>query len=161
MCYSDDMARKIHIICTGKAHDALLLGAITEYQKRIRPYAALEWHILPPKQEATQIAVVASDSKYILKSLENAEYVFLCDEHGEQMTSEQFSATLIAALATHKQVAFVIGGAFGVDMQVKERANKIVSFGSMVLPHQLMRLVLSEQIYRAFSIEHGSDYHHA
>ena len=161
MCYSDGMARKIHIICIGKAHDALLIGAITEYQKRIRPYAALEWHILPPKQEATQNAVIASESKSILKSLENAEYVILCDEHGQQMTSEQFSISIIGALAKHKQVAFVIGGAYGVDKQVKQPANKIVSFGSMVLPHQLMRLVLSEQIYRAFSIEHGNGYHHA
>ena len=155
------MARKINIICVGKAHDPLLVDAIALYQKRLHPHFAIEWCIVPPKQEATIKESAASESNTILRNLENAEYVLLCDERGSQPTSEQFSTLLYDALAHYKTVAIVIGGAYGVDDRVRKKANVIVSFGKMVLPHQLMRLVLIEQLYRAATIQLGSDYHHA
>ena len=154
------MARKIHIISVGKVHDALLVDAIAIYQKRLHPHFKVEWLLLPPKQETTITQNVASESNSILRTLENAEYVFLCDEQGVMPTSEQFSQNVYAALASNKQVYFVIGGAHGVDQRVRTRANVVISFGKMVLPHQLMRLVLTEQLYRAATIASGSGYHH-
>jgi len=161
MCYTGDMARKIHIISVGKSHDAFLVDAIALYQKRLHPHFAVDWCILPPKQEATIKESVASESNTILRNLENAEYVFLCDERGSMLTSEQFSTDLYTALATYKNIYFVIGGAHGVDDRVRAKADTIISFGKMVLPHQLMRLVLIEQLYRASTIQSGSGYHHA
>lgn len=161
MCYTGDMARKIHIVSVGKAHDALLVDAIALYQKRLRAHFAVDWRLLPPKQEATIKESVASESNNIMRTLENAEYVVLCDERGLQLTSEQFSEALYTALATYKHIYFVIGGAHGVNEQVRAKADIVLSFGKMVLPHQLMRLVLLEQLYRASTIASGTGYHHA
>ena len=155
------MARKIHIVSVGKSHDALLVDAIALYQKRLHPHFTVEWCILPPKQEATIKESVASESNTILRTLENAEYVVLCDERGSMPTSEQFSDMVYTALAGYKHIYFVIGGAHGVDERVRAKADKVISFGAMVLPHQLMRLVLVEQLYRAATIQSGSGYHHA
>lgn len=161
MWYSGDMARKIHIVSVGRAHDALLVDAIALYQRRLRAHFEVDWCLLPPKQEATIKESVASESNNIMRTLENAEYVVLCDERGSQLTSEQFSSDLYIALAHYKHIYFVIGGAHGVSEQVRKKANLVVSFGKMVLPHQLMRLVLIEQLYRASTIASGSAYHHA
>ena len=155
------MARKINIISVGKAHDPLLVEAIAVYQKRLHPHFAIEWCIVPPKQEATIKESAASESNTILRNLENAEYVLLCDERGKQLTSEEFSETIFNALATFRHVYIVIGGAHGVDQRVRDRAHVCVSFGKMVMPHQLMRLVVTEQLYRAATIASGSGYHHA
>ncbi len=155
------MARKIHIVSVGKAHDAHLVDAILLYQKRLHPHFKVEWLLLSPKQEATIKKGVTSESNSILRTLENAEYVFLCDELGAMPTSEKFSQLVYTALASYKHVYFVIGGAHGVDQRVQGRADFVLSFGKMVLPHQLMRLVLTEQLYRAATINAGTGYHHA
>lgn len=154
------MANKLKIITTGKAHDKLLEGAILEYTKRLKPYIQLEWKILPPKTEATTLPVATSESNTTLATLKDAEKVILLDETGTQMTSHEFSKTLMDTLATAKDVSIIIGGAYGVSDDLKKRADYTIAFGKMVLPHQLMRLVLTEQIYRAFMIVKGSGYHH-
>ena len=76
------------------------------------------------------------------------------------MTSPKFSQTLTAALTTSKDVSIIISGAYGVSDALKARANMVLAFGRMVMPHQLMRLVLIEQLYRAVSIKNGNSYHH-
>jgi 23S rRNA (pseudouridine1915-N3)-methyltransferase len=153
------MANKVRIISVGKPHDAKFKVAIEDYQQRLRPLK-LEWKILPPKTEATLADTVASETHSILQTLKPAEYVFLLDERGATMTSELFSSTLATALATYKDVSFVIGGAYGVSDQLRDRANTVLAFGPMVMPHQLVRLVLTEQLYRAVSIAAGTKYHH-
>lgn len=154
------MANKVRILVIGKAHDKMFAGAISEYEKRLAPHLRVQWIITPPKTEATSLLTVASESNTILASLKEAEFVILLDEHGEQMTSPKFSKTLADAMANYKDVAFVIGGAYGVSSALKARASVVVSFGRMVFPHQLMRLILIEQLYRAASINSGSGYHH-
>jgi 23S rRNA (pseudouridine1915-N3)-methyltransferase len=155
------MARKINIITVGKSHDAFLVDAIALYKKRLHAHFRVDWCLLPPKQEATIADSIASESNTILRTLEKAEYVIVCDERGEAVSSEKFSKMVFDALASCNNIYFVIGGAHGVDEHVRARANKIISFGSMVLPHQLMRLVLIEQLYRAATIASGGSYHHA
>ncbi len=154
------MANKIRILVIGKAHDKMFANAISEYEKRLAPHLKVQWIITPPKTEATSLLTVTSESNTMLASLKEAEFVILLDEHGEPMTSPKFSKTLTDAMANYKDVAFIIGGAYGVSDELKARANAVVSFGKMVLPHQLMRLVLIEQLYRAVSIHNGSEYHH-
>lgn len=154
------MANKVRILAVGKAHDKMLSGAILEYEKRLLPVLKVKWLITPPKTEATNLMTVASESNTMLESLKEAEYVILLDETGMQMTSPEFSKMLTGAMASHKDVALIIGGAYGVSDTLKKRADIVVSFGRMVLPHQLMRLVLVEQLYRAMSIQNGRGYHH-
>ena len=154
------MAQTVRILSVGKSHDALLSAAIAEYQKRLSPYIKIVWELIAPKPEATRSLGVASESQRIIKSLKEAEYVILLDETGKQYTSPEFSQTLFQALETHKYVCIIIGGAFGVDESVKKRANCTLSFGKMVFPHQLVRLMLAEQLYRAASIRLGNGYHH-
>ena len=154
------VAQTIRILSVGKAHDPLFAGAIAEYQKRLSPYVKISWELIAPKPEATRSLGVASESQRIIKSLKEAEYVILLDETGKHATSPEFSSTLFGALETHKYVCIIIGGAFGVDESVRKRANYTLSFGSMVFPHQLVRLMLIEQLYRAASIRIGNGYHH-
>ena len=153
------MANKIRIITVGKAHDAKLREAIADYEQRLAPTKVV-WHVLPPKTEASVAETIASESYAIASTLKEAEYIVVLDERGETLTSEAFSAKIISALATHKDFSFVIGGAYGVNDAVRKRANLVVCFGKMVFPHQLMRLMLIEQLYRAASIANGSKYHH-
>lgn len=155
------MAKTIRIISVGKVHDPKFRDAIAYYETCLSSTYRLVWNIIPPKTEANRANSVASESNNIIQTLKEAEYVYLLDETGKEPTSEQFSTSLQTAMATQKDVSFIIGGAFGVDETVKKRANEIISFGKMVMPHQLVRLVLCEQLFRAVSIANGSDYHHA
>jgi len=160
MWYAVYMANKIRIITTGKPHDKLFEAAILEYTKRLSPYIKLEWKTLPPKTEATILQTITSEGNATLACLKEAEKVILLDERGEQFTSNEFSTVVTENLATAKDLSIIIGGAYGASSQLKARADVIVSFGKMVLPHQLMRVVLVEQLYRSFMIAKGSDYHH-
>ncbi len=153
------MALKLRIISVGKTHNDMFGDAIRTYESRIRP-VKIEWILLPPKSEADSTKTVASESHTILQNLKPAEYVFLLDDRGSQLSSEQFSSQLFAVLGSSKDVCFIIGGAYGVDERVRNRANSILALSKMVLPHQLVRLVLAEQLYRAVSIQNGSGYHH-
>jgi 23S rRNA (pseudouridine1915-N3)-methyltransferase len=154
------MAQTLRIISVGKAHDTHLAAAIAEYRKRLSPYIKIVWELIAPKPEATRFNGVASESQRIIKSLKEAEYVILLDETGKLYSSPEFSTTLYTALESHKYVCIIIGGAYGVDETVKKRANCTLSFGKMVFPHQLVRLMLIEQVYRAASIRIGNGYHH-
>ena len=160
LCYSVFMARTIRIISVGKAHDAKLADKILEYEQRLKSSVRIEWLFINPKAEATRSLSVASESQYILQNLKEAECVILLDEIGKQYTSPEFSELIGHALASYKNVSIIIGGAYGVDERIKKRANITVSFGKMVMPHQLMRVVLIEQLYRSHMISIGSDYHH-
>ena len=115
------MANKIRIITIGKAHDAKLREAIADYEQRLVP-TKVEWHVLPPKTEATVAETITSESNTILSSLKEAEYVCLLDEQGKNVTSEEFSGIILSSLATHKNVCCIIGGAYGVNDSVKAMA---------------------------------------
>ena len=114
------MANKIRILIIGKAHDKTLMSAISEYEKRLKPYLGVGWQIIPPKTEATSIATVASESNIMLATLKEAEYVILLDELGTQMTSPEFSKKLTDSMASHKDITFIIGGAYGVSDALKK-----------------------------------------
>lgn len=154
------MANKLRILSVGKAHDALFKEAIAMYQKRLSANIPIEWVLLAPKTEATRPLSIASESNSIGKSLKEAEYIFLFDEKGTTYSSVQFSSLLFEALKNNKDVAIIIGGAYGVNEAVYTRANKVISFGPMVFPHQLVRVMVMEQLYRAVSIALGNGYHH-
>jgi 23S rRNA (pseudouridine1915-N3)-methyltransferase len=155
---------KIQLWSVGKAHEVYVKQGVEDFTKRISKYYAAEWKILPPaKQTVNSIEsdVKKNEGQTILSALQKDDYLVLLDERGKQMSSPQL-ATFIEARANQstKQLIFLIGGAFGVDEQVKTRANFTWSLSSLVFPHHLVRLILAEQIYRACTIIRNEKYHH-
>lgn len=100
------------------------------------------------------------ESERIRSRLPDQAYVVLLDERGRQLTSPQFTATLERQFVASRPVVIIIGGAYGVDMVLHERADMVWSLSDLVFPHQLVRLILIEQLYRAQEITRGGSYHH-
>lgn len=145
---------KATIISVGKAHDKDLKDSILSYTKRTYTSLSTEWLILPT-------STIDTEAKGILNALKKDDYVVLLDEEGTDMTSIAFAALITDKSndATRRMV-FIIGGAYGVNAEVKTRANYIWRLSKLTLPHMLVRLLLIEQIYRALSILSGGKYHH-
>jgi 23S rRNA (pseudouridine1915-N3)-methyltransferase len=146
---------KILAISPGKKHDELFRDAIAEYEKRLSHYADFSW-LLPEPGTAD------AEGERILRAITPADWVVLLDEDGKETDSVGLSAAVDKQLvAGRKRLVFVIGGAYGAAEQVRERANAVWSLGKLTFPHQLARLILVEQLYRAFTISKGGKYHHA
>lgn len=152
---------KIVIITVGKRHDALLADAIGEYKKRLGQDYSIEWQYISPSTLRLDQARKAESVK-VLASLKGSDMVWLLDERGEQVTSPALSAKL-QTLKLHAvaRLVVIIGGAYGVDDSVRDGANWTWSLSKLIIPHQIVRLLLIEQIYRASQIEKGTGYHHA
>ncbi len=144
----------IKIIAIGKKHDKELADAIGRYQQRLRPPFEAQWLLLPYSAHDGNRAR-DEESAAIMKHLSNNEKVILLDERGSQMTSPQFSAELQKG-----SVTIIIGGAYGVNDELRRRSDVMLSLSKMVMPHQIVRLVLIEQIYRAQAIANHHPYHH-
>lgn len=157
---------KVKIITVGKLKEKYLKEGIAEYSKRLSRFTKLELIELPDEKtpdnasEVEKIAIMAKEAERILAKISEREYVMALAIEGQQFPSETFSQTLAnATLSGYSTLTFIIGGSLGLAPEVKKRAHQLVSFGKLTLPHQLMRLVLIEQIYRAFMIQQGSPYH--
>ena len=155
---------KIVLLSVGKAHEPELRGAIEQFTKRLSHYFPCEWRIVAPaKQTAntTTEQIKKAESETVLKSLHRDDFLILLDERGQQFTSPEL-ADLIqnAANRSVKTIVFLVGGAFGVDNLVRHRANVVWSLSKLVFPHQIVRLVLAEQLYRAATILRNESYHH-
>lgn len=146
--------QRIGLICTGKLKEPFYADACAEYEKRLRRYCALELTELPETGD------VARDGDAVLKKLpEDAFAVALCVE-GEMLSSPELAALLKQCADRGKsRVCFVIGGSDGLSEAVKRRADKRVSMSRMTFPHHLARVMVLEQIYRAFNIIEGGKYH--
>ena len=149
----------IKILSIGKKHESWVVEGIERYQKRLRSPFLVEWVLLPHSSLEGDKARL-EESGRILSRLGAQEYVILLDERGKLLDSPRLSGLLIEQLNASKTIVFVIGGAYGVDSTVHDRAQFIWSLSPLVLPHQLVRLVLTEQLYRAQQIEQGGSYHH-
>lgn len=156
----------IQIISVGKLKEKYLKQGIAEYVKRLGPYAKVEIIEVPDEKAPEQLSetemeqVKAAEANRILSKIGQDVHVVALAIEGKQQTSEQLAKNL-DQLATYgkSKVAFVIGGSLGLSDEVLKRSNEQLSFSKMTLPHQLMRLVLVEQIYRAFKINRGEPYH--
>lgn len=149
----------IKIIAIGKKHEDWVRAGIERYEKRLkRPFDAT-W-ILLPHSAREGLSVRQEESERLLSRIAADEFVVLLDERGVLLDSPRLSKTLIAPLEQSKLVTIIIGGAYGVDESVHARANLVWSLSPLVFPHQLVRLLLSEQLYRAQEIADGRPYHH-
>jgi 23S rRNA (pseudouridine1915-N3)-methyltransferase len=149
----------IRIITIGRKHDTWVAEGIERYQKRLkRPYN-IEW-VLLPHSAMEGIRARSEESERILSRLNTDDYAILLDEQGKNINSPELSKLLTAPLDSSRQVTLIIGGAYGVDDTVHARANFVWSLSRLVFPHQLVRLILTEQIYRAQEIAGDKPYHH-
>jgi 23S rRNA (pseudouridine1915-N3)-methyltransferase len=157
---------QIQIVAVGKLKEKYWAGAIEEYSKRLSPYARLDIRELPDEKTpdsmspAEEEQVKAREGERILAALKPDAHVIALAIDGETWTSEQLAAQLDnQAVYGGGSIAFIIGGSLGLAPTVLARADKLLSFGRMTYPHQLMRVILLEQIYRAFKINRGEPYH--
>lgn len=148
----------ITIIAIGKKHDSLLVGAIEQYEKRVKKPYDITWEILPHSSLENDRAREQESAK-IKQRIKHEDMVILLDERGNQLTSPELASHLHDALSQSKRIVFIIGGAYGVTQQLRDRANTVLSVSSLVFPHQLMRLLLIEQIYRCYTISNSIAYH--
>ena len=157
---------KIKIVTVGKLKEKYLKDGIAEYSKRISRFATVEMVELADEKTPDRASdsenekILDLEGNRILSKIGDREFVVVLAIEGKTLSSEEFSKQLEqASINGSSTLTFVIGGSLGLSKEVKKRANLSVSFGRLTLPHQLMRLVLTEQIYRAFTIQQGSPYH--
>lgn len=156
----------ISVIAVGKVKEKYLKQGMEEYLKRLSAYAKVEIIEVADEKapetlsESETEQVKQKEGERILAKLHPDTYVIALAIEGKMQTSEQFSAHL-DQLATYgkSKIAFLIGGSLGLSREVLKRADETLSFSKMTFPHQLMRLILLEQVYRAFRIMRGEPYH--
>ena len=156
---------KIQFWSVGKKHEAYVEDGIKDFTARITKYYPVEWVIIPMPKNAGVMSepdLKKKEGEAILEWLDTSDYLIALDERGKQSTSEGL-AKLIQARANEstKKLVFLIGGAYGIDQAVLKRANHTWSLSSLVFPHQLVRLILAEQVYRACTIIRNEKYHHS
>ena len=155
---------KIQFWSVGKNNESFVDEGIKLFTKRISNYYPVDWQIIStPKNAAvlSEIDLKQKEGETILNLLKKEDYLVLLDERGKTLTSEGVAVFIQQrANESEKQIVFLIGGAFGVSKALFERADYIWSLSPLVFPHQLVRLILSEQIYRACSINRNEKYHH-
>lgn len=157
---------KIKIVTVGKLKEKYLKDGIAEYSKRLSRFANLEMIELADEKTPDRASdsenqkILELEGTRILSKIGDRDFVIVLAIEGKTLSSEEFSKQLEQApINGFSTLTFVIGGSLGLSPQVKKRANLSISFGRLTLPHQLMRLVLVEQIYRSFTIQQGSPYH--
>jgi len=158
---------KINIICIGKIKEKYFTDAVGEYAKRLTAFCKFsvvelnEERIRSNTPNEAQIAeVIEAEGRRILQKIGASDYVAAMCIEGRLLSSEELSETLDkAALSGKSTVDFIIGGSYGLSGEVKRRADLRLSMSKMTFPHQLARVILSEQIYRAFEISTNGKYH--
>jgi 23S rRNA (pseudouridine1915-N3)-methyltransferase len=152
---------KISIWSVGKNHEAYIKDGISEFTKRISHYYPIDWQLITPSKAAQSNIIKKEEAQNILKQLAPNDVLILLDETGKMINSPGL-ANLIQQKANQstQKLIFLIGGAYGVNDEIKKRANFTWSLSQLVFPHMLVRLLLAEQIYRACSILANEKYHH-
>ncbi len=157
---------KIKIICVGKVKEKFFKDAISEYSKRLSRYCSLEIIEVPDEMtpdgasEAVNNQILQKEGERIKAKIKDSDYVITLEILGDKYTSEIFARKLASiTLGGNSSIAFVIGGSLGLSDDVKAMSSMKLSFSDMTFPHQLMRVVLLEQIYRAFKINSNEPYH--
>lgn len=155
---------KISFWSIGKPNEPYIKEGVEEFTKRISRYFPVEWNVIPvPKNAATlsEIDLKKKEAEIILHLLKQDDYLVALDEKGKGFTSETL-ATFLQQRATEstKHLIFLIGGAFGLDETVQNKAQLKWSLSQLTFPHQLVRLILAEQVYRACTILRNEKYHH-
>ena len=142
----------IKIICVGKIKEKYLRDAIDDYMLRLTKYHKVSIIELEDSNEK-------EEAEKILKNINSKDYVISLDIEGNQISSTEFASKIDNLFITYSNIVFIIGGSYGLDKKVKERANYSLSFSKLTFPHQLFRVILLEQLYRNFKILNNETYH--
>lgn len=155
---------KITLLSIGKTDDAYIKEGIDKYLKRLKHYTKLELVDLPELKNTkalTQDQQKTKEAELLLKKIAPTDFVILLDEKGAEFSSSQFAAYLDKkAISSTSSIIFIIGGPYGFDTSVYQRANDKLSLSRMTFSHQMVRLFFVEQLYRAYTIIKGEPYHH-
>ena len=152
---------KISICSVGKANESYIKEGLDQFTKRIGHYYPIDWSFISPSKLTDPTQIKKAEAASILKALAKTDVLILLDEKGKMLDSPGL-AKLIQQKANQsaQRIVFLIGGAYGVEQSIKDRANFTWSLSELVFPHMLVRLILAEQIYRACSILANEKYHH-
>ncbi|MEP7164785.1 MAG: 23S rRNA (pseudouridine(1915)-N(3))-methyltransferase RlmH [Ferruginibacter sp.] len=155
---------KLQFWSIGKAHESYIKEGVEMFTRRITNYFPVQWHIIPMPKNAgmlSEMDLKIKEGETILDLIKKEDYLVVLEERGKQLTSEGL-ATFIQQRAneSEKNLVFLIGGAYGLSEAVLKRADHKWSLSQLVFPHQLVRLILAEQVYRACSILRNEKYHH-
>jgi 23S rRNA (pseudouridine1915-N3)-methyltransferase len=155
---------KIQFWSIGKPHEEYAKKGIEEFTKRITNYFPVEWLIIPSPKNAGKMSdteLKKAEASIIIQQLQKDDFLILLDERGKQISSPELANWLqLRANESTKRIVCLIGGAFGVDEMVIQRANLTWGLSKLVFPHMLVRLILAEQVYRACTILRNEKYHH-
>lgn len=157
---------KITIVTAGKIKEKYLTAGINEFLKRLDPFANVkiveinEEKMKDNPSEAEKQQTLQQEGQRLLRQVAEGSYLFVLDVYGQQLSSEKLAAKLDSlALQGRSNITFLIGGAFGLSEEVRQAADFRLSFSPMTFTHQMIRLLLVEQIYRCFKINRGEKYH--
>lgn len=149
----------VRILAVGKRAEPWVAPGIERYEQRLRKPFDTTWLLLPHSSHEGDVART-EESDRILAKVDRDAFLVLLDERGSNVDSPALAVRLRSAFDAGRAVTVVIGGAYGVDDRVRQRADFVWSLSKLVFPHQLVRLILSEQLYRAQEIAAGRPYHH-
>jgi len=156
---------KIQCWSIGKNHESYVKEGIEDFTGRLSKYFPVEWSLMPTPKNAgmlSEMDLKKKEGETILEWLKKDDYLVVLDERGKSLTSPQLAEFLQArANDSVKTIVFLIGGIYGVDEAVLKRANLQWSLSKLVFPHQMVRLILAEQLYRACTILRNEKYHHS
>ena len=144
------------IICVGKIKEKFFVSAIEEYSKRISKYTKLD--IIEISDEADITVALKKEGEKILSKIKDNDYVVTLEIEGNSLDSVEFAKKIDNNFGSNKNLTFVIGGSYGLDDMVKLRSDYKLSFSKFTFPHQLFRVILLEQIYRAYKINNNENY---
>lgn len=145
------------IICVGKIKEKFYKDAVCEYLKRISKYCKLE--IIEISDESLEVLAPLKEGEKILSKIKDNDYVITLEIDGNSLNSLELAKKIDCNFNSNKNLVFVVGGSYGLSDDVKKRSDYKLSFSSFTFPHQLFRIILLEQIYRSFKINHNENYH--
>lgn len=149
----------IKIICVGKIKEDYLNKGIDEYKKRISKYHNIEIYELQDEGLRDKQTTLKKEKEKILKIINSKDYLIVLDINGKELNSIQLAKKIDEIFISNSNITFIIGGSYGIDDSIKDLANLKLSFSKLTFPHQLFRIILLEQIYRAFKINNNEEYH--
>ena len=149
----------IKIICVGKIKEKFFKEALEEYQKRLSKYTKINIIEVEDINLNNETLIKQKEAELILKHIENKDYIITLEIEGKQLTSLELSKKIEELEITNSNITFIIGGSYGLDEKIKNRSNYKLSFSKLTFPHQLFRVILLEQIYRAYKIKNNESYH--
>lgn len=149
----------IKIICVGKIKEKFFKDAIEEYQKRLSKYTKINIIEVEDINLNNEELIKQKEKELILKHVERKDYIITLEIEGKELSSIELSNKIQELETLNPNITFIIGGSYGLDEEIKKISNYKLSFSKLTFPHQLFRVILLEQIYRAYKIKNNESYH--